>query len=432
MITRFTGRRFADARGFGKVALMLVLVAGVLGGFTISKMFSSGASGAQAEETKGEAAHADELPPGIVEVPEDAQRNSGVKVITVESRTLPATLEVTGVVAPVESRVAHIRPLARGVVRQVSVTLGTRVAAGQPLITLDNIELGNVVGEYRSELASLRQAQTNVDVSRMALERAEGLIKLEAIAQQTLEQRRGEFRNAEAAVASAEARVAKFEEQMRRFGLSEAQVTALRNGTGSAQVPVSQAVLRAPFAGVVTKIDSAIGEQVDGDRELLTIADMSTVWVLADVYERDLAKIRQGAEVTVRVDTYADRTFTGKVSYISDLIDPATRTAKVRAVIANRDGALKLDMFARISVPTTEQREALVIPADAVQQIDNQPVVFVRQSGTRFERRDVTLGASAGDVMEVLRGVKAGETVVAAGSFYLKTALLRERIGDEH
>jgi len=115
-----------------------------------------------------------------------------------------------------------------------------------------------------------------------------------------------------------------------------------------------------------------------------------------------------------------------------DWIDPATRTAKVRAVIANRDGALKLDMFARISVPTTEQREAMVVPVDAVQQIDNQPVVFVRQSGTRFERRDVTLGASAADVVEILGGVEPGETVVAAGSFYLKTALLRERIGDEH
>lgn len=434
MSTRFDGRRLTDARGFGRLALLVVLVVGILVGLAASWMFDSGGSDTQAQEAAGEAKHAGELPPGIVEVPEAAQRNTGVQVATVESRTLPATLDVTGVVAPVESRVAHIRPLALGVVRQVSITLGTKVAAGQPLVTLDNIELGNVVGEYRSELSSLRQAQTNLDVSRMALERAEGLIKLEAIPQQTLEQRRGEFRNAEAAVASAQARVAKYDEQMRRFGLSQAQVTTLRNGTASdeGEQPVSQAVLRAPFAGVVTKIDAAIGEQVATDRELLTIADISSVWVLADVYEKDLAKIRRGADVTIRVETYPDRTFTGQVQYISDLIDPATRTAKVRAVIANRDGALKLDMFARISVPTTEQREAMVVPVDAVQQIDNQPVVFVRQSGTRFERRDVTLGPSAGDVVEVLGGVKPGETVVAAGSFYLKTALLRERIGDEH
>lgn len=418
--------RLRGPRARGPLALAAVLLVGVLIGWGLSAIFGS----EPAAQPDAAAAH-DEPPPGIVEVPEAAQRNAGITVASVEKRTLPATLEVTGIVAPVESRVAHIRPLAQGVVRQVAVTVGTRVAAGQALVTLDNIELGNVVGEYRSALAALRQAETNRDVVRMSLQRAEELIKLEAISQQTLEQRRGEFRNAQAAVASAQAAVATYEQQMRRFGMSSAQVAAVRSGTATG-VPASQQVLRAPFAGVVTKMDAAVGEQVATDRELLTIADISTVWILADVYERDLAKLRRDAVVTVRVETYPERTFTGQVSYVSDLIDPDTRTAKVRAVLPNRDGALKLDMFARVSVPTREQREATVVPAVAVQMIDNKPVVFVRQSATRFERRDVTLGASAGGVVEVLDGVKPGDTVVADGSFYLKTALLRERIGDEH
>jgi len=426
-MTRLDLERIRSTRGFRPIVMLAVLVAGILIGWAVSSL---GDTEPRAAEPAAE--RANEPPPGIVELTEAAQRNAGVRAAAVESRTLPATLDVTGTIAPDEARVVHIRPLAQGVVHKVSVTLGTRVAAGQPLVTLDNVELGNVVGEYRSALAAMRQAETNQDVARMALDRAEELIKLEAIAQQTLEQRRGEFRNAQAAVASAEAIVAKWEAQMRRFGLSEAQVKTLRSGTAASDLPISQAVLRAPFAGVVTKLDAAVGEQVDTGRELFTIADLSSVWVLADVYEKDLARLRKNADAIIRVDAYPDRPFKGRVSYVSDLIAPETRTAKVRAVVANPDGALKLDMFARISVPTIEEREAVVVPADAVQQVNNQPVVFVRQSATRFERRDVRLGASAGDVVEILDGVKPGETVVAAGSFYLKTALLRERIGDEH
>jgi cobalt-zinc-cadmium efflux system membrane fusion protein len=100
-------------------------------------------------------------------------------------------------------------------------------------------------------------------------------------------------------------------------------------------------------------------------------------------------------------------------------------------VIANPDGALKLDMFVKVSVPTRDRREAVAVPASAIQQIDGQPVVFVRQSPTRFERRAVQVGVTAGEVVEILSGVAPGDVIVGAGSFYLKSALLRERVGGE-
>lgn len=411
--------------------LIVVLVVGLLAGWGFGRLLDRHREAPTNSPPSGKE-HANELPAGTVEVPEEAQRNAGVKTAAVENRTLPATLNVTGTIGPDEARVAHIRPLAQGVIRQVSVSLGTRVSAGQALVTLDNVELGNVVGEYRAELAALRQAQTNLEVRRTALRRAEELIKIEAIAQQTLDERRAEVRNAEASVASAEARAAKFEEQVRRFGAGDAQLTALRSGAALPNTPLSQAVLRAPFAGVVTQLDAAVGEQVDASRELFTIADISTVWVLADVYEQDLARITTKGDVAVKVDAYPNRTFTGRVAYVSDLIEPSTRTAKVRVVVTNREGALKLDMFARIAIPTTDERDTLVVPLDAVQRVDNQPVVFVRESPSRFKRRDVSVGASARDVVEVLSGLQKDDVIVTAGSFYLKTALLRERIGDEH
>ena len=117
---------------------------------------------------------------------------------------------------------------------------------------------------------------------------------------------------------------------------------------------------------------------------------------------------------------------------MSDLIDPKTRTAKVRCVLPNPDGALKLNMFAKVLVPSADRRRVLTVPIEAVQRIDNQSVVFVRHSPTQFQRRDVKVGVSSGDRVEVIGPVKPGEVVVAKGSFYLKTALLRERIAESN
>ena len=426
-----------DGNGFKQRRTSLWLLAFVLGiGVAVGAGLASwrnapGDEAAPAEENASE--HAQELPPGIVEVPEAAQRSAGLQVMTPEKRLMPATIEVTGVVAADESKVVHIRPLARGVIESIAVSLGARITRGQALLTYDNIELGGLIGEYLSQRAALLQAQTDLEVRRLALERAQELIKLEAIAQQTVEARRADFKNAEAAVASQRANVAKIEEQIHRFGLTDGDLQALtpeedRNSHRTA----SHSVLRAPFSGVVTKYDVAAGELGGPERGLFTISDLSVVGVLADVYEKDLAKVRANTDVNIRLDAYPDRTFVGRLTYISDLIDPRTRTAKVRCVVPNPDAAIKLDMFAKVEVPTTDSREAVSVPVAAVQHIDNQPVVFVQQSALRFQRRDVGLGITVGDQIEIVSGLKPGERIAGVGSFPLKPALLRQRIRVEH
>jgi cobalt-zinc-cadmium efflux system membrane fusion protein len=402
-------------------------------GITIGVFSVRGFSGSGVTDEKTAAEHANELPAGTVEVPAAAQTNAGIESAPTETAPLREVLDVTGIVAPDESRVAHIRPLAKGVIEKIDISLGSRVTTGQSLLTYDNVELGQLVGDYLTEQAALRQSQTDRDVRKTSMDRAENLIKIEAIAQQELDVRRAEFRNAEAGVASAEARVARVEEQLHRFGLTDQDLRALRsNSPEGPHREASHSVVRAPFAGVVTKLDVASGEVVGSDKELFTVADLSTVWVLADVYEKDLTRVVADGTVRVRVDAYPDRAFVGRIAHVSDIIDPATRSAKVRCVVDNRDGALKLDMFAKVTIGTKDVRDALSVPVDAVQQVGTQSVVFVRQSETRFERRDVQLGRRSLDRVEVLSGLKAGDVVVGRGSFYLKTALLRERIGDEH
>ena len=418
-------------RARGSVVVVALGVGVLLGAALVWLFAVRGRAPAPGEPAKTETAKKAELPLGVVEVNPAAQRNAGVVVVRAETRTLPATLSVTGTVTPVESKVAHIRPLARGVIEQVSVSLGARVARGQPLATYDNIELGERTGEFLSERASLRQAESDLDVRKKALDRAEALIKIEGISQQELELRRSEVRNAEAAIASARARVSRIEEQLHRFGLSDADLTRLTpENSESGHRTASHTTLRAPVDGVVTKFDVAAGEVVEPDRELFTIADLSTVWVLADVYEKDLARLPRSGDVDIRVDAYPDRVFRGALTYVSDVIDPKTRTAKVRCVVANADGLLKLDLFATVIIPTNQRRQSVVVPVPAVQQVDNQPVVFVRKTESQFERRKVTVGQTAGGVIEILDGLRNGEEVVADGSFYMKTALLRERIGE--
>ncbi|MGE3403426.1 MAG: efflux RND transporter periplasmic adaptor subunit [Vicinamibacterales bacterium] len=378
-------------------------------------------------------AHENEPPAGQVELTPEAQGNAALGLVAVEARRLPTTIDVTGTVTADDARVAHIRPLARGLIERVWVRLGERVKKGQPLATYDNIQLGELVGDYLGARAVLRQAQADLEVKRKVVERSRALITLEAIAQQTLELREAELKTAEASVARDQAAVSRVEEQLHRFGLSDTDLGQLSPTEGtSPHRDASHAILRAPFDGVVTKYDVAEGEVTEPERELFTVTDLSSVWVLADVYEQDITKVRAGTDAVVRVDAYPDRSFAGRVTYVADLIDPQTRSAKARVVVDNPGPALKLDMFARLLIPTAEQRDVLLVPLTAVQTVDNQTIVFVQQASHRFARRNVELGLTAGDVVEVRTGLKAGETVVAAGSFYLKTALLQERIGDEH
>ena len=392
-------------------------------------------------EHAGEADHVDEEDHGQLEIPVEAQRNAGMRIIAAEHRELPVPLEVTGVVTPDTSRVVHLRPRAEGVIERVDVRLGDRVRAGQPLVQYDNVALGDHIGEYRSAVAARRQAEADLDVRRSSFERAEQLIGIEAIAQQTLELRRSEFEQARARVVSAQAEVTRIEERIHRFGLTDDDLSEVAPPDSNADEflqavelhrEASLNILRAPFDGVVTDYSVAVGDLAEPDRELLTITDISTVWVLADVYEPDLGRLRTDADVAIRTAAHPDRVFTGQITYVSDTIEASTRAAHVRCVVDNPDDTLKIGMFARVTVPTNEMIDSLAVPVDAVQQVDGQSVVFEMTGPTTFERHDVSLGATTDGYVAVLDGLAAGDRVVAEGSFYLKTALLHERIGHSH
>ena len=183
---------------------------------------------------------------------------------------------------------------------------------------------------------------------------------------------------------------------------------------------------------IITR-EGAPGEVVGPEKALLSIADLSKVWTLVDIYEKDLAHVRRGAPVEIMVEAYPGETFKGTVGHVGDVVDPQTRTTKVRVEIPNPQRKLKPGMFATVRLRVQAAPGSVsvfAVPSSAIQQADGQPVVFVKKDSTTFERRKVKLGVTMGDLVEVAEGLKGDEEVVTAGSFALKSELLKERIGE--
>jgi len=153
--------------------------------------------------------------------------------------------------------------------------------------------------------------------------------------------------------------------------------------------------------------------------------------VQAEVYEKDLGRIQVGQSAIIHVDTYPDETFAGKVTYISDALDPQTRTAKVRCEVSNDRVRLKLDMFATVQLPTTFRRMAVAVPVGAIQQLEAKTVVFVQRGAAQFEAREITMGKNVNGQVEVLAGLREGEPVVTVGAFHLKSIIAGKDLGEE-
>src|SRR5215831_14022136 len=256
---------------------------------------------------------------GLVEVGIEAQRNFGMRVEPVQVHDLNEYLQVPGTVQPKDTRVNTVRPLARGRLHDVLVRVGDRVRKGQALATYDNIEAGELVAQLASARAELERLRVQERNYARQTDRARELSQIGAVPKKEFEQANADQQAAQQSIRSQEGQVAGIQARLERFGVSNTDVLA---------PPLT--TITSPIAGVVTKQDASPGEVIDSASSLFTVADLSTAWVQAEVYEKDLGRIRVGQVAFISVDTYPDRQFSGKVTYISDFLDPQTRTAKVR------------------------------------------------------------------------------------------------------
>lgn len=354
----------------------------------------------------------------LIEMSPEAQGHVGLQTARVRFENLSEYLPVTGTVQPIDTRIAHVRPLAKGRVQDILVRVGDRVRQGQELARFYNIEAGELLAQFegaRSELQRLKLQHASM--ARQA-ERNRRLSEIGAVPKKDYELSQVEEQSAAENIKTQESVVTGITSRLRRFGVEQVNLSH------------PSTVIRSPFTGVVIKAQTAPGEVIDVDRELFSIADLSHVWVQAEVYEKDLGRVQLGQSAFITVDTYEQK-FSGKVTYIGDILDPQTRTARVRCEVANPDTKLKLDMFASVALPTHFSRRALAVPASAIQQIESTNVVFVRKGKNQFEVRQIQTGPTVNDLTEVKQGLAGGEEIVKQGSFHLKSIALSGQIGEE-
>jgi len=343
--------------------------------------------------------------------PEAVERAS-IKTGVVRRGPAMSTVTVPATVTSNAYRDTKVNSLVGGVVRVVSAELGSAVTRGQ-LAVIFSAELAEAQMKYLSMQAMLQ-------ADHQKLERTEKLATLGAASRQELEEVAAIHTGHETEVAAARQRLL-------LLGLSPADISRLID----ASHVVSEVTVPAPTDGVVIARTVNPGQVVGAAQELFTVTDLSTVWVIGDLYEKDFANVRVGSGAVVTIPAAASTVLHGRVAYIDPRVDPATRTAKVRVEVPNRSMELRLGMYVNLAFQTGSGERVTLVPHDAVQSIGDRSVVYVPVEGddTRFTERPVKLGPVLGDSIQVLAGLKPGERVVTAGSFFLRAEAGRSRSG---
>jgi cobalt-zinc-cadmium efflux system membrane fusion protein len=325
--------------------------------------------------------------PGVYELKHPEQ----FPLVRVGARRAPDEMLVNGVVAPDVQRTVHVTSLSGGRVVDVRARLGDEVTKGQLLLVINSPDLSGAISDYKKALA-------DEALSRKALDRAQTLSAHGALAQKDLEQ-------AEDAEAKAKVDVTTAAERIRLLG---GDLTRLS--------PIIE--VHSPIAGAVLEQNTTGGEGVkslDNSPSLFTVADLSRVWVLCDVYENSLGDVHLGDPAEVRLNAYPDRPLRGRVDNISRVLDPVTRSAKVRLELANPGGLMRPGMFATARFVSKRSHERMIVPASALLRLHDKDWVFRSEGGGRFRRTEVQAGPAMPDGgQEILaRGIQAGDQIVA-------------------
>jgi cobalt-zinc-cadmium efflux system membrane fusion protein len=390
----------------------LILALG-LGGGVVYRLTHSVTVGDDHAEHK-EAGHKDEHgEEKLVTMSTDVQKQSGVVVAPARKQRLAGVISATGKVEANADRIAHVSPRISGKIVSVKSSLGDSVAAGQTLVTLDSVELGEALGRYYQSKTRLALAQSNMD-------------RITALVEKKIAARK-EILQAETDYKTAQTELHTDEERLSLYGVNLSDLKG--DNHKKTLLPV-----RSPIGGVITEKHAIVGELSDPSKSLYTVADLSSVWVIVDIHEKDLARVRRGQAATVIVGAFPDQKFRGRITYLADVVDEATRTVKARVEVANPGRRLKPEMFASVELAmASDAPPVLAVAEEAVQELDGKKLVFVAEKDTAFEPRAVELGRASGGMVEVVSGLKEGERYAVKGAFILKSELKKGELeGHNH
>jgi cobalt-zinc-cadmium efflux system membrane fusion protein len=338
--------------------------------------------------------------PELFAIPPDQM--SHVQVLTVQPTTLTRSLRLTGAVAYNSFRTTPVITQVSGPVSRVVVVPGQKVTQGQPMLYVASPDYSQLRTNYL-------KAKDAYALAQKAYSRAQDLYQHHAIAEQNVEQ-------AESAEVQASGDLVAAQAALKVMGVIDPD--ALVKAPPSFEVPV-----KAPIAGLVVEQDVSAGQLIQpGTTQCFVISDVSTVWVLVNVYQKDLPYVRVGAQVTIQTDTYPE-VFHGRIAYVAASLDPSTRTLQARIETNNLGEKLKKDMYVVATVSAGTIPNAIALPDAAVlRDTENQPFVYAAASANQFGRRSVTLGESLNGQTQITSGLKPGDRVVGNGSLFLQFA----------
>jgi cobalt-zinc-cadmium efflux system membrane fusion protein len=333
----------------------------------------------------------------------------------VQRRQVSIDRKATGKIAFNEDRLTPVFTPFPGRVIELSANKGDNVRAGQPLATIESPDFVAAQNDMVSARSDLTKANIGLNTAQVAEQRARRLHDQEALSTKDLQQAEADLARSQDDVRRAQAALATVENRLRLFG-KDAQEIASLNERVDARV-----VMRAPIAGTIVDRKIGPGQYVKPDMPdpLFMISDLTTLWVLVDVFESDVAAIHLNMPVEVAVSAYPNRMFPARISFISPTVDPTTRTVRVRCLVPNPNGLLKPDMFATIKIASAGQQDVPIVPASAVVVEGNDSLVFVVDGTGRFRRRNVQVGREVEGGLIVDSGLQPGEVIATRGALLL-------------
>jgi cobalt-zinc-cadmium efflux system membrane fusion protein len=379
--------------------------------------------GAGKSETTGSEASAEKIPKDQIVLSAAEQTTAQIETQPAAINEAPALLRVSGRIVRADDRTWRVGVRSEGVVMRVGANLGALVGKGQVLARYHADEVREERAKYRRAAAELRRAEAAAAQATRNYERMETLLGLKAASAMQVEQARQDLLAADTSVKSAQIEV----ERGRDLLEDDLRVPAdPKPGDEEAdQVPILS-----PAAGYVLEKNVTPGRTIAPGQDAFVIGDLSEVWMLAAVRQDELRQLHVGQSVSVTMPGTSDERVTGKITNLGQELDAATRVMAVRIVLANPGGRLRPEMLVNAEIRVGAAKPTLMVPSDAVQQVNGQDAVFVRTKPDRFALRAVRVGRTTDAMTPVLEGLRSGEQVVVRGSFVLKSHLLRSTIAE--
>jgi cobalt-zinc-cadmium efflux system membrane fusion protein len=360
-----------------------------------------------------------------VTIAPESQSEAGITVAQAAMRSVPVTIHAVGALTFDEHRTEHIGVVFPGTVVRVLANVGDRVRAGQVLALMHSHDLHDAIAAYQSANAEVERARQQLEFARTLRDRYRRLFDIQYASREEAERSELQYRNAEADAAKAAASM-----RAARAHLA-GMLQVPERGLDRLDLDADAMPIRTPRDGIVTRRMVTAGMALEPGNETFTVSDLSSLWMIASVSEADIHSVRVGEQVRLGVKAYPDAVFSGTVNQIGPQLDPTTRTLSVRVEVPNADGRLRPDMFATAEIAEGGSRSAIFVRDVAVQDMNGNPVVFVRHGTTTFEARPVQPGIRIGGMVEIRAGIAPGETIVENGAFVVKSQFLTRALSQD-